>query len=77
MAHIYVLESETTGKYYIGSTSNLHRRLNQHKSGQTRTTRVLNAFKLVYSEEFDSINDARDREKKLKSYNRFVKTPLS
>jgi len=68
MAFVYVLQSETTGKYYIGSTNNLNRRLGQHRNGQTRTTRVLNAYKLVYYEEYDSIDDARTRERKLKSY---------
>ncbi len=57
-----------TGRYYIGSTNNLGRRFKQHKAGYTRTTRVLMTNELVYSEEFDTILEARLREKKLKSY---------
>ncbi len=34
----------------------------------TRTTRVLKTYTLVYTEEFDSLIEARNREKKLKSY---------
>lgn len=68
MCYLYILKNETTGKYYIGSTNNLNRRLRQHKAGTTRTTRVLKTDKLVYYEEYSDIFLARQREKKLKSY---------
>ena len=65
---VYILKNEETGKFYLGSTNDLQRRLKQHESGHTRTTRVLKTTKLVYSENFDTIEQARLREKKLKSY---------
>lgn len=65
---MYILKNEQTGRYYIGSTNNLERRLKQHLRGYTRTTRVLGTNTLVYKEEFESIIEARFREKKLKSY---------
>ena len=65
---MYILKNESTNRYYIGSTNNLERRLRQHKSGLTRTTKILQTDKLVYKEEFVSIVEARLREKKLKSY---------
>ena len=68
MSWLYILKNATTGRFYIGSTNNLSRRLRQHKSGLTRTTRVLKTDKLVYVEQFNSIIEARIREKKLKSY---------
>ena len=68
MSWLYILKNEVTSRYYIGSTTNLERRLKQHKAGRTRTTRVLKTFSLVYSEKYDTILDARLREKKLKSY---------
>ena len=64
---MYILKS-ATGRYYIGSTNDIKRRLRQHKSGKTRTTRILKTDELVYFEEFDTIEEARAREKKLKSY---------
>ncbi len=67
MGWLYILKSET-GRYYIGSTSDLGRRIKQHKSGKTRTTRVLKTYSLVYSEKYSTIGEARVREKKLKSY---------
>ena len=68
MCWMYILKNEETGRYYIGSTNNLNRRLGQHRKGHTRTTRVLKTYKLVYKEKFDNISDARKRERKLKSY---------
>ena len=67
MCWLYILKSEDS-RYYIGSTNNLDRRLKQHRTGRTRTTRVLKTKELVYVEEFDNIDFARLREKKLKSY---------
>jgi putative endonuclease len=68
MNWMYVLKNTKTERYYIGSTNNLERRIKQHANGHTRTTRVLGALTLVYKEEFSSILEARQREKKLKSY---------
>lgn len=68
MACLYILKNEETDRYYIGSTVNLERRIKQHKKGYTRTSRLLGTYKLVYKEEYNSIEQARRREKKLKSY---------
>ena len=57
-----------TDRFYIGSTNNIKRRLSQHKRGLTRTTRVLKTQKLAYLEKFNNIEEARKREKQLKSY---------
>ncbi|OGK31466.1 hypothetical protein A3F29_02625 [Candidatus Roizmanbacteria bacterium RIFCSPHIGHO2_12_FULL_33_9] len=68
MAWFYILKNELTGKYYSGSTNNLERRVEQHKKGHTRTTKVLKTYELVYSEEYDNIYEARKRERQIKSY---------
>ncbi len=68
MCYVYILCNEETDRYYIGSTNDLDRRLRQHLSGTTRTKRVLGANERVYKEKFDTILEARNREKKLKSY---------
>lgn len=68
MAFLYILKNEKTGRYYIGSTIDLVRRLKEHLSGKTRTTKILKTDILVYKEEYKSITDARIREKQLKKY---------
>jgi putative endonuclease len=65
---MYILKNLDTSRYYIGSTTDFDRRLKQHKNGHTRTTKVLETYTLVYKEEFDTIEEARVLEKKLKSY---------
>lgn len=68
MFWVYILKNKDTGRYYIGSTNDLERRLKQHKRGSTRTTRILGTDSLVYTEEYNTLLEARNREKKLKSY---------
>ena len=68
MFYLYILKNDETGRFYIGSTNNLERRLKEHLSGKTRTTRILRTFKLVYTENYNTLLEARTREKKLKSY---------
>jgi putative endonuclease len=68
MAWLYILHNQLTRRYYIGSTINLKRRLQQHKSGNTRTTRLLGTKELFYKEEYKTIEEARLREKQIKSY---------
>ena len=68
MCWFYILKNEVTNKYYTGSTINLKKRLKQHLRGNTRTTRVLKTYKLIYWEKFDKIDIARRREKQIKSY---------
>ncbi len=68
MCWLYILKNELTNRYYIGSTNNLERRLKQHRAGQVRTTKILRTFNLAYKEKYSNIVEAREREKKLKSY---------
>jgi len=68
MYWLYILANKVTDRYYVGSTDNLDRRLKQHKAGKVRTTKILGPMEIVYTEEYNSLLEARQREKKLKSY---------
>jgi putative endonuclease len=58
----YVLRDEL-GKFYKGVTSDLKRRLSEHRHGKTFTTRKMRgALEVVYTEEFDTFESARQRE---------------
>ncbi|MCW5518056.1 GIY-YIG nuclease family protein [Muriicola sp. Z0-33] len=62
---------------YIGVTSNLVRRIWQHKNKILKGfTSRYNCYKLVYYESFDHILDAINREKQLKAGNRKRKLDL-
>ena len=57
-------------KLYIGSTTNLERRLRQHKNGHTATTHRMKNPRMVLSQEYPSIKTARKVEEKIKSLKR-------
>ena len=62
---------------YIGVTSNLLKRVYQHKTKKFKGfTQKYNCDKLVYFEEFTCINQAISREKQLKAGNRNQKEDL-
>ncbi|MBI4833806.1 MAG: GIY-YIG nuclease family protein [Planctomycetes bacterium] len=67
MYYVYILESVTSKKYYIGYTNNLETRLNSHNNGLQRWTRNKGPWKLVYSEQFDDKRTAILRERELKN----------
>lgn len=67
MYTVYVLNSKKRTYLYVGLTNNISRRINQHQSGRVKTTSPYRPFQLVYSESFSTRQEARDREKYLKS----------
>jgi putative endonuclease len=67
MYYTYILKSEKTNKLYIGHTENLERRLIEHNSSQSKSTRNKGPWSLIYKKEFKSRSDAMKFELKLKS----------
>jgi putative endonuclease len=64
---VYVIRSEVDGRFYVGMTENLERRLNEHNSGKTKSTKGYRPWILVHSEVHPDRITARKREKYLKS----------
>lgn len=74
--YVYIITSRT-GTLYIGVTSNLQRRVYQHKEKVYEGfTKKYDVDKLVYFEIFQHPNDAITREKQLKRWNRAKKKQL-
>ncbi len=67
MVYVYVLKSVKDGRWYTGSTKNLRRRIREHNEGKVFSTKLRRPFVLVYYEACLSENDARRREKYLKT----------
>jgi len=67
MVTLYVLRSLVKGKRYVGLTNDLDRRMAEHRRRNSRAGQQLGEFNLLYSEEFDNYDEARRREKYLKS----------
>ena len=72
MYFTYILQSESTGRYYIGSTDNLDRRVAQHNDpsykGSKTTNRFKGPWKLVYAESSQTRSEAMSREREIKSW---------
>ena len=70
MPTTYILYSEKLGKYYIGSCTDLERRLYEHNIGHSKFTSTGIPWIVVHTEEFETLSAARQRElaiKKMKS----------
>lgn len=68
-AFVYILKSES-GRYYIGSTVSLVSRMRQHRRGYTATTKRMGQLEMVFKQEFSTLKQAREIERKLKSWKR-------
>ena len=76
-SYVYFLTNKNKTVIYIGVTSNLLKRVYQHKTKSYKGfTQKYNCDILVYFEEFEDINQAISREKQLKSGNRKRKEEL-
>jgi len=67
MFYVYVLQSLKDKKLYIGYSSDLKRRLREHKIGGSVSTRKRLPFKLLYYEVHTNEKDARRRERYFKT----------
>jgi putative endonuclease len=64
---VYVLESADDKSWYIGFTTNLKQRLNDHNQGKSTYTSKKSNWRLIYAEMYLNKLDALGREKFLKS----------
>ena len=67
MYFVYILNSLSHKKSYVGITDNLERRLNEHNSGKHNYTKRYLPWELIYKEDYEFRIEARKREKYLKS----------
>ena len=75
--YIYILANKRNGTLYIGVTSNLVKRVYEHKNNIIDGfTKKYSIHKLVYYEITDDIESAIRREKQLKKWNRKWKINL-
>ena len=68
MWSVYILRSQRSGRYYVGCTNDLVRRLLEHNSGQTRSTRSGRPWEVAFVEAFESKEAASARELEIKSW---------
>lgn len=76
--HVYILRT-SSGTLYTGQTNNLERRMKEHKSKNSKSAKYLRkfaSFKLVYTEQFNTRQEAMQREFELKHWKRIRKEKL-
>jgi putative endonuclease len=76
--YVYIMASITTRTLYVGVTSNLIKRVSEHKHKlyPTSFTSRYNCVILVYYKEFSSIELAIEEEKRIKGGSREAKEAL-
>ena len=75
--YVYILASKRNGTLYIGVTSDLIKRIWEHKESLAEGfTKKYNVKKLVYYEQHESADSAIHREKRLKEWKRQWKLEL-
>ena len=76
MWYVYILECGD-GTLYTGATTDLKRRVEEHKRGEgAKYTKIRGVNKLIYSETSKSHGDALRREIQIKKWNRSMKLDL-
>jgi len=73
---MYILEC-CDGRFYIGMTNNVQKRLSEHQSGKGgRFTRSFGVKKLLYQEEYATRQEAMKREAQVKGFTKKQKLVL-
>ena len=76
VAYTYILEC-ANGEYYVGSTTDMERRLREHQAGVGgKFTSTYLPVKLIYTEEYPTIEQAFRRERQLHGWSRAKKEAL-
>lgn len=74
---VYILASKRNGTLYIGVTSDLRKRIWEHRNGVVEGfSKKYDIHKLVYFEQFEDMENAIIREKRLKKWQRAWKIKI-
>ena len=75
--YFYILASRRHGTLYSGCTTDLPKRIHEHRSGLVPGfTRTYGVKRLVYFESYDDVSDAITRERRVKEWKRDWKIQL-
>jgi len=68
MFYTYILKSLFNNSYYVGSCEDVKERLNWHNKGLVKSTKRYIPWKLMHTEEYETLSEARKREMQIKSW---------
>ena len=77
--HVYILQSESSGHFYVWQTKNVEERIAYHKANYSLALRNRGPWKLVHTEEYATRSEAVRRERYIKRQKerRFIEALLS
>ena len=67
MHYLYILLSETKSRTYTGVTESIEKRLKEHNSGRAKSSRPYRPYKILYTQAFRTLIEARQAERFYKS----------
>lgn len=73
--YLYILLCDQK-TFYIGITTNIGKRVEEHKSKCSFFTKKFSDIRLIYTEQFKTKEEARKREKQLKGWSHAKKKAL-
>jgi putative endonuclease len=63
---VYIIQSQSSGRFYVGSTQDVQARLARHNQGRSSYTKAQRPWHLIYTEQFESRSEALNREYEIK-----------
>ena len=66
--YVYILQSETTGRYYVGQTKHLEERLAYHQGNYSKALKNRGPWVLRYWETYSTRSEAVRREQSIKRH---------
>ncbi len=67
MYHVYILLNDSRTRTYTGVAEDVDKRLAEHNAGRVKSSRPYRPYKIVHTESFPTLSDARQQEKFYKS----------
>ncbi|RJP68606.1 MAG: GIY-YIG nuclease family protein, partial [Ignavibacteriales bacterium] len=54
MYKVYILKTDSKERYYIGHSEDVEKRLSEHNSAKTKSTKAYVPWKIIYTEEYQT-----------------------
>jgi putative endonuclease len=67
MYYVYILLNEAGNRTYTGVASDVEKRLMEHNAGKVKSSRPYRPYKILHTEAFETLKEARQKEKFYKS----------
>jgi putative endonuclease len=67
MYYVYILLNDAKTKTYTGVAEDVNERLAVHNAGRVKASRPYRPYNIIHTEEFETLKEARQKEKYYKS----------